>query len=89
MAPLGVACGDFSEALTDPVCCMFTLWDKGRRSGGRMAHISFDDEVAYDVRRPTQVRASEHKWSARRTLAFVVLSSLALWALILSPFFLF
>ena len=54
-----------------------------------MAHISFDDEVAYDVRRPTQVRASEHKWSARRTLAFVVLSSLALWALILSPFFLF
>lgn len=53
-----------------------------------MADISFERALEHGacLKRPTA--AHDQKWSARRTLVFVVGSSLLLWALILAPFFL-
>ena len=36
-----------------------------------------------------KARPPAAKWSTRRTLAFIVVSSLALWLIILSPFLFF
>jgi len=52
-----------------------------------MADISFDRPIARDVSRARAAGASDRSWSARRTLAFVVCSSLLLWFIILAPFF--
>lgn len=54
-----------------------------------MADISFDDTIRGDTIYSPSQRNPDRKWSARRTLAFVVCSSALLWLLILAPFFLF
>ena len=54
-----------------------------------MAYISLDDDLPCETTASCRSPARERKWSARRTLAFVVASSLALWMLILSPFLFF
>lgn len=54
-----------------------------------MADISFDDTAGRAAAvRPSVRREEDRKWSARRTLAFVVASSVLLWTLILAPFLL-
>ncbi|MFN7110029.1 MAG: hypothetical protein ACK4M2_00205 [Brevundimonas sp.] len=54
-----------------------------------MADISFDDTIRSDTAYAPSRRNPDRKWSARRTLTFVVASSALLWSLILAPFFLF
>lgn len=55
-----------------------------------MTYISINQPVAPSTHRPRPAaRPVAGKWSPRRTLAFVVASSLALWMLILSPFLFF
>ncbi len=54
-----------------------------------MADISFDDTIRGDTAYAPSLRDPDRKWSARRTLAFVISSSALLWSLILAPFFLF
>lgn len=53
-----------------------------------MADISFERALERVASLPRPAKAPDQKWSARRTLVFVVGSSLLLWSLILAPFFL-
>lgn len=53
-----------------------------------MADVLFERSVEPAVETPRTRDFGDQKWSARRTLAFVVSASLLLWFLILSPFFL-
>lgn len=53
-----------------------------------MADISFGRTIERSVSLAQTVEARDRKWSARRTLAFVVGSSVLLWSIILAPFFL-
>lgn len=55
-----------------------------------MADISFDAANTHNARSAGRSASRGHgaKWSARRTLLFVVAASLLLWTLILAPFFL-
>lgn len=53
-----------------------------------MADISFERAFERGAALARPAAAPDQKWSARRTLFFVVGSSLLLWSLILAPFFL-
>ncbi len=53
-----------------------------------MSDISVDALSGPTARRFSDVGGCDQKWSPRRTLAFILISSTSLWCLILSPVFL-
>jgi hypothetical protein len=53
-----------------------------------MSDISFDAISSDAARAAYASDPHDRKWSPRRTLAFIVVSSVLLWSLILAPFIL-